>query len=69
MSMWLGMRLADPDDFPYARPVPRRSFEDALNQALQKAYPVAPVVEGVDDVLIRILDKMATLEMGRKSDD
>ncbi len=69
MNAILRMRLADPDDYLDANPVPRRSFEDALKQALLKTYPVAPVVEGVDDVLVRLLDKMATLEMGQKHED
>ena len=66
MSMLLRLRLADPDDYPDAAPRPRRSFEDTLKQALLKTYPVAPVVEEVDDVFARLLEKMASLELSKE---
>ena len=62
----LQMRLLDPDDCPDTRPKQRRSFEEALKQALLKTYPVAPVVEEVDDVFVRLLEKLATLDLGKK---
>lgn len=61
----LRMRILDSDEGPYVLPSPRRSFEDALKQALLKTYPVAPVVEDVDDVFVRLLDRMAALELDR----
>ena len=61
--MLLRLRLADRDDYPDAPLRPRRSFEDTLQQALLKTYPVAPVVEEVDNVFARRLEKMAALEL------
>ena len=69
MTQFLRMRLLDADDCPDARPKIRRSFEEALKEALLKTYPVAPVVEKVDDVFIRLLEKMATLELEKKRED
>ena len=59
------MRLADPDDYPDARPVPRRSFEVTLKQALLRTYPVAPEVEELDDVFAQFLEKMAAFEKNK----
>ena len=67
--MLLRLRLADPDDYPDAPPKPRRSFEDTLKQALLKTYPVAPVLEEVDDVFARLLAKMAALELDKERSD
>ena len=55
------MRLLDPDN-PRKH---RASFEAALKEALLRTYPVAPVVEAVDDRFVQLLEKMAALELDR----
>ena len=65
MTALLRKRLLELDNVPDAKPTPRRSFEDTLKQVLLKTYPVAPVVEEVDDVFARLLDKMAALELNK----
>ncbi len=65
MPALLRKRLLELDDASEAKPTPRRSFEDTLKQALLKTYPVAPVVEEVDDVFARLLEKMAALELNK----
>ena len=66
MTALLRKRLLELDDVSETKPTPRRSFEDALKQALRKTYPVAPVVEEVDDVFARLLEKMAALEVNKE---
>ena len=66
MTALLRKRLLELDDVPDPKPTPRRSFENALKQALLKTYPVAPVVEEVDDVFARLLEKMAALELDKE---
>ena len=63
MPALLRKRLLELDDVPDAKPTPRRSFEDTLKHMLLKTYPVAPVVEEVDDVFARRLERMAALEL------
>ncbi len=36
---------------------------DDLRESLRKAYPVAPVVEGVDAKFIQLLERMADLDL------
>ncbi len=56
------MRLLDSDE-PATH---RSSFEVALKQALLKTYPLAPVVEDVDDKFVRLLERMAALDLDKK---
>jgi hypothetical protein len=55
----LQMRIADPDE----PPIHAQSFEAALKQALLAEFPVAAVVEKVDDKFIQLLETMAALDL------
>jgi hypothetical protein len=64
----LSMRTVDADDgFEAHKPSPaappRRGIETTILEGLMKAYPLAPVVEEVDDRFLRLLDAIARLDL------
>ena len=59
MPAMLQMRTVDPDE----RLIQERSFEAVLREALLKEYPVASVVDKVDDKFVQLLEAMAALDL------
>jgi hypothetical protein len=59
MPAMMQTRTVDPDE----RPIQERSFETALTEALLKEYPVASVVDKVDDKFVQLLETMAALDL------
>ena len=56
------MRLLDSDE-PANH---RSSFEVVLKHSVLNTYPLAPVVKDVDDKFVRLLERMATLDLDKK---